>query len=521
VKGAERRNGEGAERRNGGTAEGSAHERGTVPSTEPSAVPPFRHSADTHASADPRRPAELADPLAPCVHCGFCLPSCPTYLATGDEADSPRGRIVLMRALERNEIGSGDDALAQHLDACLGCRGCEPVCPSGVEYGRGLEVARERLFEERGLPRLARTVLGVFRHEALWRPLFLAARAFRATGLPRLMSGAGRVRFGMAMLAASAERRGGGDAGRREIATLLSSRANALSSRANALSSRANARDLAGAFPGPADKIPRSARDDTAPLPRSAAARPTVARPTVALFRGCVMDTLFRHVNDATRRTLEFNGYEVIEVAGQSCCGALHEHAGDRTAAAALARRNVAALAGSADYIVTNSAGCGALLKDYGHLLHDDEEAAAFGAKVRDVSELLAAVGPRPGAPLELDVAYDAPCHLQHAQRVHDAPLAVLRAIPGLELRMLPGADRCCGSAGIYSVLRPAMARAVLASKIEAIAAAEPRPGVVATGNPGCLMQIGAGLIAAGLDIAVVHPVELLDESYRAVKCEA
>jgi glycolate oxidase iron-sulfur subunit len=455
----------------------------------PSARPPVRPSADAHGPS--------ADPLAPCVHCGFCLPSCPTYLATGDEADSPRGRIVLMRALERNEIGSDDDALVQHLDACLGCRGCEPVCPSGVGYGRGLEMARERLFEERGLPPLARTVLGVFRYEALWRPLFIAARAFRATGLPRLMSGAGRLGFGMGMLAASA--------GRSEIATLLSS--------------RANARDLAGAFPGPADKIPRSARDDIDLPPRRLTSPPPT--PTVALFRGCVMDTLFRHVNDATRRTLEFNGYDVIEVEGQSCCGALHEHAGDRATAAALARRNVAALAGSADYIVTNSAGCGALLKDYGHLLHDDESAAAVGAKVRDVSELLAAVGPRPGAPLELDVAYDAPCHLQHAQRVHDAPLAVLRAIPGLDLRLLPGSDRCCGSAGIYSVLRPGMARAVLASKIEAIAAAEPRPQVVATGNPGCLMQIGAGLIAAGLDIAVAHPVELLDESYKSVKSEA
>jgi glycolate oxidase iron-sulfur subunit len=434
--------------------------------------------------------------LGPCVHCGFCLPSCPTYLATGDEADSPRGRIVLMRALERNEIGSDDDALVQHLDACLGCRGCEPVCPSGVAYGRGLEIARERLFQERGLSPLARMVLGVFRYEALWRPLFTAAHAFRATGLPRLMAGAGRVGFGMGMLAASARRPGGRAAGRSEMATLLSS--------------RANARDPAGASPEPADRIPRSARDDTAPPPR-----PPAARPTVALFRGCVMDTLFRHVNDATRRTLEFNGYDVIEVAGQSCCGALHEHAGDRATAAALARGNVAALAGSADYIVTNSAGCGALLKDYGHLLHDDEVAAAVGAKVRDVSELLAAAGPRPGAPLELDVAYDAPCHLQHAQRVHDAPLAVLRAIPGLKLRLLPGSDRCCGSAGIYSVLRPAMARAVLASKIEAVAAAEPRPMVLATGNPGCLMQIGAGLIAAGLDIAVAHPVELLDESYR------
>ncbi|HEX2219065.1 MAG TPA: (Fe-S)-binding protein, partial [Gemmatimonadales bacterium] len=237
-------------------------------------------------------------------------------------------------------------------------------------------------------------------------------------------------------------------------------------------------------------------------------------RPTVALFRGCVMDTLFRHVHDATRRTLEHNGYRVVEVEGQTCCGALHEHAGDRAAAVALARRNVAALAESADFIVTNSAGCGALLKDYGHLL-GDEAGAALGAKVRDVSELLAEAGPRPGAPLDLDVAYDAPCHLQHAQRVHDAPLAVLRAIPGLRLRLLPGFDRCCGSAGIYSVLQPEMAQDVLASKIESVAAAEPRPAVLATGNPGCLMQIGAGLIAAGLDIPVAHPVELLDESYR------
>jgi glycolate dehydrogenase iron-sulfur subunit len=411
--------------------------------------------------------ADLPDPLAPCVHCGFCLPACPTYLATGDEADSPRGRIVLMRALERDEIGSDDPALVQHLDACLGCRGCEPVCPSGVAYGRGLELARERLFQERGLPPIARAVLGVFRQEALWRPLFTAARALRATGVPRLLSGSGRVGFGMGMLAASGQ-----------------------------------GRWRSG-----------SVRPGVSPH------RATVSRPTVALFRGCVMDTLFRHVNAATRRTLEYNGYEVVEVEGQTCCGALHEHAGDRAAAATLALRNVAALADSADYIVTNSAGCGALLKDYGHLLKD-EKAADVGSRVRDVSELLAATGPRPGAPLELDVAYDAPCHLQHAQRVHDAPLAVLRAIPGLRLRLLPGSDRCCGSAGIYSVLRPAMARAVLGSKIDAIATADPRPQVVATGNPGCLMQIGAGLRAAGLDIAVAHPVELLDASYSHLEHE-
>jgi len=398
--------------------------------------------------------------LDPCVHCGFCLPACPTYLATGDEADSPRGRIVLMRALERGELGPGDDALVQHLDACLGCLGCEPVCPSGVGYGRGIQTAREQLFATRRLSPLAALVLGVFRREGLWRPLFTAARLLRATGVPRLLAGGSRTGFGMGMLAA------------------------------------------------------------TEPLSPTATVIPTLgasvppSSPTVALFRGCVMDTLFDHVHDATVRTLEANGYHVIEPAGQACCGALHEHAGDRAGAEALARLNVAALTDSADYIVVNSAGCGALLKDYGHLL-GTEAAAALAARVRDVSELLAQAGPRPGGPLPLDVAYDAPCHLQHAQRVQAAPLAVLGAIPSLRLRLLPSSDKCCGSAGIYSIVRPAMARAVLDLKIESFAEADPVPEIVATGNPGCVMQIGAGLRAAGLPIRVVHPVELLDESYR------
>ncbi|HEU4700536.1 MAG TPA: (Fe-S)-binding protein, partial [Gemmatimonadales bacterium] len=250
----------------------------------------------------------------------------------------------------------------------------------------------------------------------------------------------------------------------------------------------------------------------------SAEARPHPGSPTVALFRGCVMDTLFDHVHAATRRTLEANGYRVVEVASQVCCGALHDHAGDRAGAQALAQRNVRAFdaAGPIDYVVVNSAGCGALLKDYAHLLEgDDADAPArFASKVRDVSELLAARGPRAGGPLPLDVVYDAPCHLQHAQRVHAEPLAVLRAIPGLRLRILPGSDKCCGSAGIYTLLHPAMARRVLDTKIGELAEATPPPALVATGNPGCLMQIGAGLRAAGLATRVVHPVELLDRSY-------
>ena len=397
--------------------------------------------------------------LDPCVHCGFCLPACPTFLATGDEADSPRGRIVLMRALERGEIAARDESLREHLDACLGCRGCEPVCPSGVEYGRGLEAAREILTRENGLGARGRAILAVFRHRWLWRPLFILARMFRHTGLPRRWAGGSRLGFGLGMLAATR----------------------------NAAAGRSS------------------------PVPEW---RGAGGRGSVLLFRGCVMSTLFAHVHAATRRTLEANGYQVIEYGLPECCGALHLHAGDRGSAVALARRNLATLASQVDHIVVNSAGCGAMLKDYGHLLGTDQ-AAAFAARVRDVSELLAAAGPRVGAPLDLEITYDAPCHLQHAQKVHGEVLALFAAIPGVRLTLLPGYDKCCGSAGIYSMLQPGMSRAVLEEKINGIEMARPQLDVVATGNPGCLMQIGAGLQARALDVPVAHPVELLDLSYR------
>ncbi|MEO8226179.1 MAG: 4Fe-4S dicluster domain-containing protein, partial [Gemmatimonadota bacterium] len=231
------------------------------------------------------RPSPYAA-LDPCVHCGFCLPACPTYLATGDEADSPRGRIVLMRALERGEIPATDAALGQHLDACLGCRGCEPVCPSGVGYGRGLEAARAQLAAARGLGVRARLVLGVFRRSVFWRPVFAAARLLRATGLPARLAGTRQTAFSMGMVAAT-----------KPAAALGTARA------------------------------PHAPRAPAAP---AAPHTDTEARGTVALFRGCVMDSLFGHVHDAVRRTLEANGYRVVEVRGQACCGALHEHAGAR-----------------------------------------------------------------------------------------------------------------------------------------------------------------------------------------------
>jgi glycolate oxidase iron-sulfur subunit len=225
------------------------------------------------------------------------------------------------------------------------------------------------------------------------------------------------------------------------------------------------------------------------------------------------MDGLFSHVHDATIRVLAANGYEVHEVSGQVCCGALHAHAGLVDEAQALGRANVSTFR-SDELIVTNSAGCGAMLKGYAHLLGDDERAGRFAARVRDVTELLADRGPVAGAPLDVRVAYDPPCHLLHAQRIVDPPQRLFAAIPVLRLVATPDAALCCGGAGSYTVLQPEMSRSVLDPKLESLRRAAPQ--VVATGNPGCLMQLGAGLKAAGIAARVRHPVELLDDSYRA-----
>ena len=407
--------------------------------------------------------------LDPCVHCGFCLPACPTYLATGDENDGPRGRIVLMRAVERGELLPTDPAVRQHLDACLGCRGCEPVCPSGVGYGRGLEAARADLARANGLDPLARGALAAFGNRLLWRMGFGVARLLRGSGIAERLAGSGRLGFAMGMVAAT----------RTE-----------------------------GPKDGEADRRLGAARAERAERAETAEMR-------AVLFPGCVMSVLFRHVHAATRRVLEANGYRVSVGSGTVCCGAPHAHAGDLEGARALARRNVKALRRTTGWIVVNSAGCGAILKDYGHLL-GSQEAALVAERVRDVSEVLADAGPRPGGPVPLRVAYDPPCHLQHAQRVHREVLAMLSAIPGLEVVLLPGADRCCGSAGVYNLLQPEMAEAVLSAKLTEILSAAPELDAVTTGNPGCLMQIGAGLRAAGSSLPVLHPVELLDRSYRA-----
>jgi glycolate oxidase iron-sulfur subunit len=397
-----------------------------------------------------------------CVHCGFCLQACPTYLALDDENDSPRGRIVLMKALATGELSLEDSDAQIHLDRCLGCRGCETACPSGVPYGHLLETTRAALTARRPLPAIARAILFVFARPALLTLAMWGARVVRASRIPALLGRlSGAPGFAMAMLA--------------------------------------------------------STRRASEVEPYGTRGAPPLG--AVATLRGCVMEGLFAAANRATERTLAVNGYELVDAPGQRCCGALHAHAGDSRTARELARRNIAAFeASGARWIAVNSAGCGAMMKDYGHLLDGDtpwrDRAAAFSAKVMDVSELLAAAGPLPGAPLGVRATYDAPCHLQHGQRVVTQPLAVLGAIPELDLVPLADSDQCCGSAGLYNLIEPELSGQVLTPKLAHIAATG--AGLVVTGNPGCLMQVGAGLLRSGSSATTIHPVELLDASYAA-----
>jgi glycolate oxidase iron-sulfur subunit len=399
--------------------------------------------------------------LDACVHCGFCLQACPTYLALEDENDSPRGRLLLMRSFLEGTLETSDEHARGHLDRCLGCRACETVCPSGVPYGHLLEATRATLTQRHPLPLSARMLLGVFERPTLMRMAMAAGRLLRASGIAALFARLlpGRYGFGLHMLAAT-----------------------------------------------------------KTPLAKTAYRATSVSsRESFALLEGCVMEGLYAETNRATERTLGANGYRLTHAPGQICCGALHAHAGDLDAARALAKTNIAAFeASGGEYVVSNAAGCGAMLKEYGQLLADDPEwaprAANISARARDVSELLAAAGPAEGAPLEVSVTYDAPCHLLHAQRIATPPLKVLAAIPGLKLLPLADADQCCGAAGIYNLLEPKTSSAVLAPKLERIKATG--ASLVATGNPGCLMQIGAGLAQSGSNARSVHPVDLLDTSY-------
>lgn len=431
--------------------------------------------------------ADAAKGLDACVHCGFCLQACPTYVNLEDENDSPRGRLVLMRRLLDGDIAPTDPEVGAHFDRCLGCRACETACPSGVPYGELIEATRATLAPLRGLPLVARVILRVFRMHALLHTVLFAARLFRDTRIPAFLAPKlpRRLGFPLAMLA---------------------------STRPTPITRSTSSRPSVPAVPSSS-----GSHSTASGVAASSGFRNNAI--AVAQLQGCVMHGLLRHINQATQTAVEANGATCIETKGQRCCGALHAHAGDMDGARALARANIAAFERSnPDVIIVNAAGCGAMLKQYGHLLHDDptwaERATRIAAKTRDVSEWLASVGPKTGSTaLPLRVTHDPPCHQMHAQRVVRQPLAVLEHIPGLDLVPLEDADQCCGSAGIYNLVEPDTSDAVLAPKLQRID--ETHAEVLATGNPGCLMQIGAGLHLAGSNVVVKHPVELLAASYN------
>jgi glycolate oxidase iron-sulfur subunit len=421
--------------------------------------------------------------LLACIHCGLCLEACPTYVITGDENDGPRGRLYLMRAVGEGCLASDSPAFERHIDRCLGCRACEQVCPAGVEYGQLLEAARGELFEsgpKRGLSYgLLRLVLKhVWLHPARLKFVITMARVFRDSGLARMLRKSGvaelfsrRFEFGLALLESSAPR----------LKTARSS----------------DRRRLAKTSPA------NSPTNNT------------------MLFTGCVGAGLFARVNQATQRVLEANGFAVEVPARQVCCGALHAHAGDLEGARILARTNIAAFDSNGPNgvapVVTNAGGCGAMLASYGHLLADDppfaDRASQFGARVRDVSQQLETVEIKSGAGGARQlVTYDASCHLLYGQQAGEAPLKILRAAGELKYTPLAGSERCCGGAGLYNLLEPDLSSRVLEEKLANLQATGAK--ILATANPGCQMQIGAGALLAGMDLVVCHPIELLDESY-------
>ena len=392
--------------------------------------------------------------LRKCVHCGICVPQCPTFLVLGEEMDTPRGRLYLMRAVAEGRLGL-TETVGRHLDLCLGCRACETACPSGVPFGSLLEATRIQFRRDgpRARHRLFEAVLfALFTEPRRLGAVFAGVRFYRRSGLGRLVRTLGLLRP-FARLAAM-------DA-------------------------------LVADVPRPE------------PLPAVIPARGR-RRARVGLLTGCVQRYLYPGVNRDTAELLALGGYEVVVPGAQGCCGALDLHAGREDAFRARARALAAAFPADLDLVVTNAAGCGAAMKEYGRWL---TEAADLGAKTRDVLELLAEAE-LPLGPLELTVTYHDACHLAHGQRVRQEPRALLRRIPGLRLVELPDSDLCCGSAGVYNLLEPAIARDLLDRKVASIVATGAR--VIAAANPGCLLQIASGCRARGLDVEVVHPVELL-----------
>lgn len=408
-----------------------------------------------------------------CIKCGFCLPVCPTYRLTGNEAASPRGRIDLMQAVARGELEAGE--IFAQLDFCLGCRACESACPAGVKFGTLLEAGRAEARVGKQGSRLGAWLQYVSLYRLLPSPARLrllasGLRLYQSSGLQGLLRSSGLLQRLAPSLAA-----------------------------------------MEGMLPRVPSATERSAVPaETAPH--------GAERGQVAMLTGCIMPELLPQVNQATAQVLARNGYRVFAPPAQRCCGALQAHTGALEVARQLARQNIAVFeATGARWIVVNSAGCGAVMKEYGHLLANDPafaaRARAFSSRVRDVSELLAMAPLRgPLNPLPLRAAYDDPCHLLHGQKIREQPRQILRQIPALHLLEVPESDWCCGSAGMYNLVHPDTAWQLLDRKMAHIASVQPQ--IIVTGNPGCILQLRQGVARHQLAAEVLHPVEVLARAY-------
>lgn len=431
------------------------------------------------AASDTARPAESPHmfDLDRCVHCGLCLNACPTYRELGVEMDSPRGRVYQMVQVAAG-AATITDSYIEHIDCCLACRGCETACPSGVQYGRLVEAARAQIEQVRK-PGFAARIIRSFVFDRLLpsrRNIQIAARLmlfYQRSGLRSLVRASGVLKL---------------------------------------FGNLAKAERLAPAVETPFF-YQRYGRIFRAEGER---------RYRVALLGGCIANVFFARLNDATINVLTKNGCEVTIPPHQTCCGALHVHAGLREGARKLARRNIdALLSGAYDAVITNAAGCGSTLKEYGELFHEDPvyggRARQFSALVKDVTEFLSSIDlNREMAPLGVTVTYQDSCHLAHGQKIKAAPRNLLKMIPGLTLREMPLSDICCGSAGIYNLVRSEMSNAILEKKMQNIH--RTKACVIATANPGCMLQLKAGVEKYGSRQRVVHVVELLNDAYNAAR---
>lgn len=410
-----------------------------------------------------------------CVHCGLCLNVCPTYRVLGNELDSPRGRIYQMRALSEGRITADNPKFREHIYRCLDCRACETACPSGVDYGRLVEAARGEIEATTVGEKVTRDVVlkRMFTSNAALDTFGTATRLYQKSGIQKAVRATG----------------------------LLNTKP---------LKKLGEMESMLPEIPGPL--LPTR-------LPETVEPRTGAVKLRIALISGCIAQQFFAKTNESTIAVLARNGCQVVIPRTQKCCGALHIHSGDRDTARQLARHNIATFERTgADYYVINAAGCGSTLKEYGEILEDDpvwcERADSFAKKVRDVNELVATLDFKHGlGRIEKRVTYQDACHLAHGQRIREAPREIVTAIPGIELVEMNESDFCCGSAGIYNLTHPDMAGRLLELKMVNVEAT--KADMVVAPNPGCIIQISAGVRQRHLPMEVVHPIDLLERSYQ------